>query len=143
MSQEIIGNPQTELRVRELEVRVADVIRMKDIRTAKTLLGMVNQLKEKLNYFQALVRFLNHCDMMFDSIKWTDREKGRKMVDKTIDALKQGNISVEQLAAYTDIIWSLQIQEPTNNSSDETSSDTHSTHDILTVNEEKHKRLLT
>ena len=143
MTQDNLGNSQTALRVREMEVQVNDVIQRKDTRTAKALIGMVSKLNERLKYFQRLVRFVANCDMMFDSYKWTNKTKGRKMVDKAVEAIQKGNITVEQLDAYTDTIWSMQIHEPVNYSSGNTSSNTSTTSASQTVNEDKRKRLLT
>lgn len=143
MTQDNLGNSQTALRVREMEVQVDDVIRRKDIRTAKTLIGMVGKLRERLEYFQRLVHFVTNCDMMFDSYKWTNKTKGRKMVDKAMEAILKGYITVEQLESYANTIWSMQVHEPVRHSSDDTSSNTSIDTATQLENEDNRKRLLT
>ena len=143
MAQENLGNAQTELRVRELEVQVDDVVRKKDIKTAKALIGMVQKLHQRLCYFQNLVNFVNNRDVLFDSYRWTNKGKARKVIDRALEAINKGNITVEQLDAFTDTIWSMQIHEPITHSSDSTSSNNAGTTLDKTVNEDKRKRLLT
>jgi len=143
MAQENLGNVQTELRVREMEVQANDVIRRKDIKTAKALIGMVQKLHQRLRYFQNLVNFVNNRDVLFDNYRWTNKEKARKVIDRTLEAINKGNITVEQLDAYTDTIWSMQVHEPVTQPSGSTSSSNSGTSLDMTVNEDKRKRLLT
>ncbi len=152
-NQENIGNFQTELRVRELEVQAEDVERRKDIKTAKILIGMVKKFDERLDYFRSLVGFVMRRNLMFDSYKWVNANKARKMVDNAVNAIEGGDVSIEQLDNYTDIIWSMEVHEPvipslesistTINSASSNSTTSNKASSDETIDEEKRKRLLT
>lgn len=152
-NQENIGNSQTELRVRELEVQAEDVERRKDIKTAKILIGMVKKFDERLDYFRSLVGFVMRRNLMFDSYKWVNANKARKMVDNAVNAIEGGDVSIEQLDNYTDIIWSMEVHEPvipslesistTINSASSNSTTSNKASSDETIDEEKRKRLLT
>ena len=137
MAQENVGNAQTELRVRELEVQADDVTRRMDIKTAKSLIGMVQKFCERLRFFQNLVNFTHDRDILFDSYRWTNKEKARKMINRTLEAINNGSITIEQLDAYTNTIWYMQIHDPSEYSSGDTNSNQSSID-----NENTRKRLL-
>ena len=65
------------------------------------------------------------------------------MVDKAMEAIEKGNLTVEQLESYANMIWSMQVHEPKRHSSDNTSSDTSINTATQPENEDKRKRLLT
>lgn len=143
-----MGNSQTFLRVRELEVQVNDIILRKDIKTAMTLIGMVQRMSEKLYFFQRLAVFVSECDLLFDDFKWVNKSKARKLIDMTKKAIEEETVTIEQLDNYTDMIWSMQIHEHRDQSSDTTSTAQSSNVTVnptsnQTINEEKCKRLLT
>lgn len=148
MRQESMGNSQTHLRVRELEIQVNDVILRKDSKTAMTLIGMVQKMSERLYFFQRLALFVAECDLMFDDFNWVNKSKARKLIDMTKKAIEEETVTIEQLDNYTDMIWSMQIHEQRDQAS-ETTSTTQSSNVTVnqttnqTINEEKCKRLLT
>ena len=147
MRQENMGNSQTFLRVRELEVQADDVILRKDIRTAMSLIGMVQKMSERLHFFQRLAVFVAECDLLFDDFKWVNKIKARKLIDITKKAIEEEAVTIEQLDNYTDMIWSMPIQEHKDYSSDTTSTTQSSNETVTptsnqTINEEKCKRLL-
>lgn len=148
MRQESMGNSQTILRVRELEVQANDVILRKDHKTAMTLIGMVQKLSERLYFFHRLALFVAECDLMFDDFKWVNKNKARKLIDTTKKAIEEETVTFEQLDNYTDMIWSMQIRKHREQAS-ETTSTTPSSNETVnqttnqTINEEKCKRLLT
>ena len=144
--QENVGNPQTELRVHELEVQAEDVIRRKDIKIAKPLIGMVSKLKERLRYFQLLIGFVTECDIMFNNFKWINENKGRKLVDAAMKAIESGTVTIERLEAHANMIWSMQIHNTSGNESGNGSGNGSSTNsnspESQTIDEDLRKRLL-
>lgn len=148
LKQENIGNSQTELRVRELDVQVDDVIRRKDIKAAKALIGMVKKCDKRLGYFQDLVGFVTRRHLMFDDYQWVNANKARRMVETAMKAIEAGTVTVELLDNYTDMIWSMEVHKPVTLSTEAVSSALNSSSSIHTsvdegVDEEKRKRLLT
>ena len=148
MRQESMGNSQTLLRVRALEVQADDVILRKDIKTAMTLIGMLQKMSERLLFFQRLSRFVAECDFMFDTYRWVNKDKARNLINMTKKAIEEETVTIEQLDQYTDMIWSMQIHEHRDEASENTSN-TQSSNETAnrtgnqTINEEKCKRLLT
>ncbi len=148
LKQENMGNSQTELRVRELDVQVDDIIRRKDIKAVKALIGMVKKYDERLSYFQDLVGFVTRRHLMFDDYQWLNANKARRMVETAMKAIEAGTVTIELLDNYTEIIWSMEVHKPVTPSAEAISSALNSSSSTRTsvdegINEEKRKRLLT
>jgi molecular chaperone DnaK len=110
-AQACLGNSQGELRLKELQAQVDEVLESKDEKTAKRLAGMMKKQKERLLEMQWLVNWVSSQDLYFHQYDWTNADKARKLIDSTKQIIEQGT-TLEQLNAYANAIYAMKIKPP-------------------------------
>lgn len=102
------GNQRTALRVSELQTQTDDIVARHDQRTGRLLLPMIAELKEKISYYQRIVDSVIFYDSCYDTLEWSNKQKARELIDKTLDFIKESP-TAEQLLPYLNAIYSYRV----------------------------------
>lgn len=87
-AQDDLGNEKTAQIVEQLRKQTDQAIRAKDVKVGKDTLEQINSLFIHLTLLYQCMGFIEHYNLIFASINWSDSSRARQLLNKGLDAIK-------------------------------------------------------
>ena len=109
---EQLGNEKSNQRIAEYRSQLNEVIRNQDIATGRELLEQIQQYYEALTCIYQLIGFVRKYKKNFDSIRWKDSQKARKLIHQA-EQIIMNNPTVKSLHPKVVGIINYMVEFPT------------------------------
>lgn len=91
-AQDNFGNDKTTQIVQQLRNQTEEVIQSKNINMGREVLEQINSLFMNLTLLYQCIGFIQHYNERFNSVKWTDSIRARKLLNNGIETINNNPI---------------------------------------------------